>query len=54
MPLKPLLEIFRILRFVRLPKSSDGPDSWGLLERFKYVNLLSIDHERGTVLAMFG
>ncbi len=53
-PLKPLLWICRDLRFVRLPKTSICPVSNKLLERLKNINLFSIDHERGIVLAMFG
>ncbi len=40
--------------FVILPKTSIGPVRRELPERSKYINLFSIDHDRGIVFAMFG
>ncbi len=51
-PLKPLLEIFRLLRSVRLPKTSNGPVSLGLLNNCRSCKLPSLDHESGMVLVL--
>ncbi len=51
--MNPVPPTLRYLRFVILPRTSSGPVSRELLERSKYINL-SIDHESGIVLAMFG
>jgi hypothetical protein len=51
-PLKPLLEIFRLLRSVRLPKTSNGPVSLGLLNSCRSCRLPSLDHDSGMVLLL--
>ncbi len=51
-PLKPLPWMSRILRFVRLLKTSNGPLRLGMFVNLRSVNDVKVDQLRGMVLVL--